>query len=398
VRACVFVALLGLPVAAAAQESSAPAPPAAPRLTVGGELSATLAPDDPGFFNYTDYEYNALRNIRIALAASVRASDHMELLGEVRLDHADTLRPYTAFVRIRPWLTRAFDIQIGRVPQTFGAFSATAYGPAHLLIGTPLAYQYLTSLRPDAVPASADDLLRMRGRGWLTSFPLGDPAPAPGVAMVNLTRRDTGLQVHARPGRWQFTAAVTAGTLSNPRLDDDNDGRQIAGRAVWEVTPGLRAGFSAARGAFLARELAPVTDPGRAVESYRQEAVAADVEFSRDRWFTRGEVIHSRWRLPSPATPALPPWVSATAWWVEGRYRVAPGVDVAARGERLGFSRVTGSNRTDQWDAPVRRLELGVSYRVRHNVALKGALQRNRRDGGRIRRDTLATAQVLYWF
>ena len=29
---------------------------------------------------------------------------------------------------------------------------------------------------------------------------------------------------------------------------------------------------------------------------------------------------------------------------------------------------------------------------------LKGAWQRNRRDGGRVRRDTLVTAQVLYWF
>ena len=34
----------------------------------------------------------------------------------------------------------------------------------------PLGYQYLTSLRYDALPASADELLNMRGRGWLSSF------------------------------------------------------------------------------------------------------------------------------------------------------------------------------------------------------------------------------------
>jgi len=34
-----------------------------------------------------------------------------------------------------------------------GAFARQAYGRDNLVIGTPLAYQYLTSLRPDALPA-----------------------------------------------------------------------------------------------------------------------------------------------------------------------------------------------------------------------------------------------------
>jgi len=31
-------------------------------------------------------------------------------------------------------------------------------------------------------------------------------------------------------------------------------------------------------------------------------------------------------------------------------------------------------------------------------VTLKASVQRNVRDGGRIRRDTLAAMQVVYWF
>ncbi len=69
------------------------------------------------------------------------------------MDHGDRLQPFALFARIRPWPARRFDIQVGRIPPTFGAFGRSAYGTANMLIGTPLAYQYLTSLRPDALPA-----------------------------------------------------------------------------------------------------------------------------------------------------------------------------------------------------------------------------------------------------
>jgi hypothetical protein len=38
------------------------------------------------------------------------------------------------------------------------------------LIGYPLAYQYLTSLRADSLPLNANELIAMRGRGWLSSY------------------------------------------------------------------------------------------------------------------------------------------------------------------------------------------------------------------------------------
>ena len=85
----------------------------------------------------------------------------------------------------------------GRVPPTFGAFPRRTYASDNLLIGYPLAYQYLTSLRPDAVPANADELLRMRGRGWLSNFSLGNLTPARGVPLVTAFRWDTGVQVHS---------------------------------------------------------------------------------------------------------------------------------------------------------------------------------------------------------
>ena len=136
------------------------------RVTVSGDLSASYGSDDPGFFNYTDYEHSTLRLFRVDLTAAVKAGPHFTVLGEIRTENLGEVRPYALYLRIRPWTTRDFDIQVGRVPPTFGAFARRTYANDNPLIGYPLAYQYLTSLRPDALPASADELLRKRSLGW----------------------------------------------------------------------------------------------------------------------------------------------------------------------------------------------------------------------------------------
>ena len=165
-------------------------------LTLGGDVSATVGSADPGFFNYTDYENSELRMLRLDLTAALRAGRHVSLLGEVRSQNASTPTAYAMYLRIRPWTERRFDVQVGRIPPTFGAFPRRSYEAENPLIGYPLAYQYLTSLRADAVPGSADELLDMRGRGWLASYTVGNIAAAPGVPLANALRWDTGVQAH----------------------------------------------------------------------------------------------------------------------------------------------------------------------------------------------------------
>ena len=114
-------------------------------LTVGGDVSATIGSEDPGFFNYTDYEDSVLQMLRLDLTASVRAGKHLSLLGELRSQNVRTLGVYALYVRVRPWAERRFDIQVGLIPPTFGAFPRRSYEVDNPLIGYPLGYQYLTS-------------------------------------------------------------------------------------------------------------------------------------------------------------------------------------------------------------------------------------------------------------
>ena len=46
----------------------------------------------------------------------------------------------------------------------------------------------------------------------------------------------------------------------------------------------------------------------------------------------------------------------------------------------------------------MRRLEAALGYSITRNITAKFAWQRNHRDGGRVRHDTLLAGQLLYWF
>lgn len=386
------------PVLSLAQMPTEPVTLGDGRVVLGADVTVTFASDDPGFFNYTDYEYSALRNFRAGLTAEYRATARLQFLGELRMDHGDRLQPFALFARIRPWPARRFDIQVGRIPPTFGAFGRSAYGTANILIGTPLSYQYLTSLRPDALPGTTDDLVRMRGRGWLASYPIGNQSQDRGLPFVNSVRWDSGVQVHGVNGMIEWTGAVTTGSLSNPRVRDDNDGRQVAGRVVLRPAPAIAVGASAARGAYLSKSLESALGDSRNVEDGVQEAFGVDAEYAIGRFLARSEVLWSSWTLPVGLTSADNERLDATSVLVEGRYRILPGLQLAARVERLGFAELPTAAGPIEWDAPVRRIEAGIGYSIIRNVTLKASWQRNLRDGGRVRRDSLWAGQIVYWF
>jgi len=365
------------------------------RMAVSGEVIATLGSrDDEAWFNYTDYEHNALRMMRLGLSASWRPSDWLGFVGEIRSEDLEQPAAYAAYVRVRPWRNHAFDIQAGRIPPTFGAFGRHAYGTDNPVIGYPLAYQYLTSLRTDAIPATADDLLVMRARGWKSSFPVGSQTPGPGVPLVTAFQWDTGVQVRWKQGPVELTGAVTNGTLSNPKLRDDNGGKQFAARVA--LTPGVGwiVGVSGARGPWLAREIPQTFAP-------LQRALGADVEYSRDHWIVRGEAVWSRWSFPEPLPPANVGTVGALAAWGEGRYRITPRVYLAGRADRLTFTRLRGSvprTRALPWDAPVTRVEGGFGVYLQRNFVLRAMAQGNWRPAGRVHDRTFLSAQFAYWF
>ncbi len=403
----VRVLLVLLTLLCASQAGRAQGLPAEPfvfangRVVVSGDVSMTFscshAPDaaactgDTGFFNYSDYDDSTLRMLRAGVSTSVRLGRKLAALGDLRLQNAHAPRPYGLYLRYKPFERYDFDIQGGRIPSTFGAFARRAYSMDNPLIGYPLAYQYLTSLRYDALPQTEDDLFRMRGRGWLSSFPLGDQTPEAGMPLANAFRWDTGIQAHGAIGMVEAAASVTAGSLSHPLFHENNGGKQLAARMIVRPAAGLVAGVSASRAPYVTSGSAEAA--GAAAGDFVQTAFGADVEYSRDHYLLRFEALAAAYDLAT-----IEPRLRALATMVEGRYKLTPRVHVAARFDRLGFNTIASPTRTGPWEAPVTRWEVGGGYALQRNSNLRLSVQRNRRDGGRVRSMTALSAQLLYWF
>ena len=388
---------------AAAQLPDHPISNASGTFTVGAEVSASLTKkDEAAYFNYTDYDNDALRMFRVRLLAEARPHPRFSLVGELRDGTATGVEVAALFARWRPSASVNLDIQAGRIPPVIGAFSRRAYGRDNPLIGLPLAYQYLTSLRPDALPLTVDDLLRMRGRGWRPSYPLGSDSIAPGIALVAAFHWDTGLSAHWANDVVDVAAAVTRGAPAVPLMQtrDTNNGVQFSARAAVHLPAGLTLGTSVARGDWLRQSVVDLKPLAGGV-SLAQTLAGIDGTFERGHVILRGEFLHTSFGLPIANAPAFTAPVTADAGFVEARYRFLTRWQVAARVERLTFSRVQGTlfdGAPTPWDAPVTRVEAVAGFRIARTLELRGGYQYNWRNGGRVHELGFPTAQLLYWF
>lgn len=424
---CALTALLGSVAPALAQpatgarrsgEQNGAVAAATPRAAVGVDATLTFGPADPAFFNYTDYDENALRLALVSLGASYRLTHWLEAVAELQTANTSRARVSALFVRVTPWRRHPVHLAAGRIPPVFGAFARSRYGSDNPLISAPLAYQYLSTLTPHAVPSSADALLAVRGRGWYVTYP-GDTAPpvddpseydpdsgaAPptaghrGVALVTSSRWDTGIVARVEGAALTVTGGVTLGSLSDPRVDENNAGKQIVGRLTWRPHPALAVGVSAARGAFTSRAARGVAGPGTGGSP--QQAAGVDVDFSRGHVRVRGEVIRSSWRIRTPLSPRLDDPLAAIAATLEARLRVSPRIDLAARGDWIGFSKIAGTlygGRPTPWDADVARAEAGVSYRLSRHSRVKVAYQHNWRFAATRRTEGFPAVQLAIRF
>jgi len=402
-RALVFAAALTAPGGALASEPPDPSAPPPRRLTLGLEAVASAATADPGYFDDTSYGRSALRLLRLRLDASLRLGARAALLAEGRADNGDGVTLSALYLRLRPLPDRPFDIQAGRIPPVFGAFARRGYGADNPLVGQPLVYQYLTSLRADSLPASADDLLLMRGRGWRTHYPIGSGTWTRGLPVIAGDRWDTGVEVRIGAEPVSLSASVSQGTLSDPRVRDDNGGKQVSGRLELRPAVGIVLGASASRGEYVTSEAAGALPGALGRDAYTQKGLGADAEYSRGYWVLRAEGVLSQWAVPRVQAPLVTDSVRAWGGFLEARYKIRPGLFAAARVDHLGFSEVQGTlfgGRPMPWDAPVWRAEAGAGYSLRRNLLLKAVLQHNWRLGVRSssRSEGVAGAQALLWF
>lgn len=393
-----LVALLSHPAAAQTEESYTH--PDEHRVAVGGDVSIVVAPPDQRtYFNYTTYDIDGLRMAQVQLYGEWHLRERVSLVGELRTENASTLDASALYLRWRPRARSPLVIQAGRIPPVVGAFGRRAYGRDNAVLGMPLAYQYLTLLRPDALPSSTSDLLKMRGRGWQPSYPIGNLALTTGVPLVAASRWDTGVE-----GTWtsrglELSAAVTQGAPAVPLVRESNHDLMWSGRAAAHIPGSITIGVSGARAGWLADSVLDLTPDGRGTP-HTQTLLAADTEFGVGRWLVRAEWLRSTFDVPVVNDPDPLHRLTAQSGFIEGRYRFHPRMQIGVRADRLAFGQLrdpdTGVSTT--WDANVTRVEVTFGLRLSRALELRAGWQENRRQSDRGGRRGLPIAGLLYWF
>lgn len=391
-----LLAVLSRPAAAQTEEAH----PAERRVSVGGDVGIFLAPPDPRtYFNYTTYDIDGLRMAQVQLYGEWHLRDRLSLVGELRTENASTAEASALYLRWRPSARTPLVIQAGRIPPVVGAFARRAYSRDNAVLGMPLAYQYLTLLRPDALPSSTSDVLKMRARGWQPTYPIGSLALTPGVPLVAGSRWDTGVEANWTTRWLELSTAVTQGAPAVPVVRESNHDRMWSGRAAGHLPGGVIVGVSAARAGWLADSVLDLTPEGRNTP-HTQTLVGADTEFGVGRWLVRAEWLRSRFDLPivNDSNPAHR--LTAQSGFIEGRFRFHPRMQIGLRADRLAFGRlldpVTGA--TPTWDANVTRVEATFGLRLSRALEVRAGWQENRRQSDRSARRGLPIAGLLYWF
>jgi hypothetical protein len=393
--------VVALVAAGHAVAARAQAPSEAPRglgqVSAGGEVSGTFSSQDDGFFTYTDYEQDSLRQLRIRLLGEWRPAATLALIGEARTLNIDRIEAAAWYFRWQPSLQRDLAFQLGRIPPVVGAFPRRAYGRDNPLLTAPLAYQYVTSLRPDALPLNTDNLLAMRGRGWRPSYPLGSTEVATGIPLIATTDWHSGAEAHWRHDWFEAAGAFTLGSPGAPLVFSTRRGHEWSGRIAATLHSSLVVGLSGARGHWIDDDVLDLAG-GDARDHRAQSLVGVDAEWGRGPWLVRGEWLRTVFGIPmrdSPEVTRLP----AQAAFLEARYRLTARWQVAGRIDGLRFDTIPGVTRPDNtWEADVTRLEGVVSYRITRQLEARGGWLQHWRDGGFVRRRGAPAVQGIYWF
>jgi hypothetical protein len=97
-----------------------------------------------------------------------------------------------------------------------------------------------------------------------------------------------------------------------------------------------------------------------------QNSLGLDLRWARHDWIVSGEVVLTEFETARSGD------LHAASWFVQARYKVSPGVWLAARiGQMLANEAVGPGGAAFAWQSDVWRAELGGGWRIRPNVLLK---------------------------
>lgn len=397
-------AALGLSAPAAAQGGPDAQRPLVSWLSPSGryQLDVSGRLDLEGYFPSSEPawlipETDPLVAGRLRVFADVFAGDHVYGLVELRADRGEAPRDGNvearieqAFVRLTPSPRHALHVQLGKFALPFGGYAGRHHTAEDPLIRPPIMYDYRTAMVRTVAPAAQNGFLDWKD----------DPAKRPvGAPVVWGVPYPWGALVRGGLGPVSVQAGVVSAVASSEPdawgldLERFETPGFVAG-VEYRVTPELRLGASYHRGPFMEPLTQGTLPAGAELTDFAQELWGAEAVYQRGRITVRGEAMADEWELPN-----LTERPGDLSYYLEGSVKLSAGLFAAARFGELRFSRLEHSVRGEEaWDRDVRRVQLGLGYRVLRSLELRGEYMFSRTLEGADPRDDLVSVQVWWGF
>jgi hypothetical protein len=342
-------------------------------LQVHGLLDLVLSSGDDarytnvltqGDSNFDPYRLHVFVNAKVASQLDV-------YLESIVHEGYSTLRADGAYAMWTPWANRDAHVEAGKVPWPIGTWASRSYSDKNPLVGTPLMYQYHTSLSWGAMAPGADALVANAGLGQVGLTYANNTF---GMPVVDDRWWDVGAVALGSQNKVEYTFGVMQGSPGWPvTTSDDTPGQTVLGRLGLAPTAGVRAGVSGSWGTWMPDWFSFQLPADRSPRDYHEGLVMGDLELERGSWELRSESFLKEWDTSTAGTLHL------HGGYAEAKVGVGEtGAWLAARYDILRFSEVTlSSGLRAPWDQDVDRLETGVGYRVSRDVRVKAVFQRD---------------------
>lgn len=293
--------------------------------------------------------------------------------GEAPSDRGIDARIEQAFVRFTP---AAFDlnVQAGRFVSPFGNYPQRHHSTADPFIRPPLSYDYRTTVSATKIPGGNDGFIE-----WKNEPELFRPAGAPPVWAAPY---QIGVMAFGTMRKLSARVAVMNSSPSSEPDEWDYDSDQfrrlsLVAHGAYQFSPELRAGLSYNRAPYLAESAALLLPANRSIADYTQQLIGAEITATRGFVEIRGELLHDTWQTPRVMEDPI-----EVSYYLEGKFKLSPGMFAAIRFNEMRFNEIPRSNGiSEPWDYTIRRWQLAGGYRVTEHFEARGELMVNDTEG-----------------
>lgn len=348
--------------------------------------------------NFRDSNFDPLRARLFVEGGTDRTQIFLQTL--FSQESFSSFRLVGAYLLHRVLESRDFYLEAGLIPVHDGLWAPRTYSNKNPLVAIPLAYYWKTSLPAHQMPIDLADLAGRRGQGQH------------GISYTDSTGNVRGSSFHTAPilydncwnyglytlgtvGRLEYAVGVTVGSPADPVASSDtNEDLALHAKLGVALSPGLKLYLSAARGAYLSRDVQSFLPEGMSINDYDQNLMILSLDWQWRYVSVTGEYFYNEFETPLRTRDPL----DNRSFYVQSVYKLHPGWYIAMRYDELRFGEVDIDGTPTTWDNNIARLEGGVGYHVTRELLAKFVVQTTNEGGGWTSDRTVPAVQISFSF